>query len=319
MKIIHVNPIDFNETFENTCACIGYFDGIHLGHVRLIEKCLAVSKDKQIKSAFITFDPDPWTVFHADQNMQHITTLMDKYRIIASYGIDVFYEIHFSKEFAAFSIDEFHSLLSKMNVKSLVCGFDFRYASKNSGDIHTLKKQNQFTVDVIDSVNLEDEKISTSRIEPLIEKGDILKANELLGYLYSVNGVIEHGFRRGSELLKIPTANLKVDPEYILPRTGVYSGYVLVDDVLHKAMINVGKNPTFNNQNLTIEAHILDFNQDIYDKESRFYFYDLIREERKFDSFMDLKNQLFKDIDTTRENLNKDSKLMISTKNIWNK
>lgn len=319
MEIIHIDPFQITDAFMDSCACIGYFDGIHKGHVQLIEKCLSKAKNKQVKSAFITFDPDPWTIFHKDMTLQHLTTLQDKYQIIASYGIDIFYEIHFTKEFASFSVDQFHKFLYSIGIRSLVCGFDFRYAFKNSGDIHTLKAQSYFDVDVIDSVNLENAKISTSRIEPLIEKGEVKKANDLLGYIYSIQGVIEHGFRRGTDLLKIPTANLKVDPEYIIPRTGVYAGYVKIQNKFHKAMINVGKNPTFDNKDQTIEAHIIDFDEDIYDQKARFYFYDLIREEMKFASFEDLKNQLHQDVETTRHELEQESNLMQMTKNIWNK
>lgn len=319
VEIIKVNPFSFNKNFDQVSACIGYFDGIHLGHRELIEKCIQISKDKSIKSAFITFDPDPWTVFHNDRPLQHLTTLKDKFKIVESYGIDIFYVIEFSREFASFSVDQFHSLLKEMHIHTLVCGFDFRYAYKNTGDIQTLLSCHDFNVEVIDSVNSENTKISTTRIEPLVENGNVLKANTLLNYIYSLSGTVEHGFRRGSELLNIPTANLKVDGEYLLPKTGVYAGYVFVNDTFYKAMINVGKNPTFDNQALTIEAHILDFNEDIYDLPVRFFFYSLIREETKFASFMELKNQLHQDIETTRVELEKDDVLIENTKNIWNK
>ncbi len=319
MKIVSIDPFHLNQTFDDCCACIGYFDGIHLGHVQLIQQCIKNAKKKNIKSAFITFHPDPWTVFHKDKNLKHLTTLEDKYKIVESYGIDFFYEIHFSKEFAGFSIDAFHHFLHHIHIQSLVCGFDFRYAYKNSGDIHSLQNQSYFEVDVIDSVNSQNLKISTSRIEPLIEQGNVYEANQLLGYLYSIQGIIEHGFHRGSELLQIPTANLKVNEEYILPGIGVYSGYVCMDSVFYQAMINVGKNPTFDNCDLTIEAHILNFNKDIYGKEVRFFFDHLIREEKKFNSFQDLKLQLEKDIQTTQNELSMDSNLFISTKKIWNK
>ena len=318
VKVIYINAFEIPDSLPSSCACIGYFDGIHIGHQKLISKCLQVSKEKDTLSSFITFDPDPWTVFHQGEIYHHLTPLKDKIKIVESFGFDNFYCIHFTKEFASLSLSSFHDVLNQLHITDLVCGFDFKYAYRNSGNIETLKNQS-FNLYVIDSVNLENTKISTSRIEPNIINGHMILANQLLGYIYSVSGTIEHGFKRGSNLLCIPTANLKVDDEYILPKTGVYCGYVFVNKTYYKAMINVGNNPTFDNQKLTIEAHLLDFNEDIYDCISRFFFYTLIREEVKFEDFQHLKQQLLQDIETTRLKLEKDSQLYKNTQNIWNK
>ncbi|MBP3853670.1 MAG: riboflavin biosynthesis protein RibF, partial [Erysipelotrichaceae bacterium] len=158
---------------------------------------------------------------------------------------------------------------------------------------------------------------SSSRIEPLITQGRMVQANALLGFPYSVSGVIVHGFRRGSELLKIPTANLEVDYEYVLPEIGVYAGLVMVENNLYPAMINVGKNPTFNNQTMTVEAHILDFDRDIYDRKARFFFLEKTRGEIKFDHFNQLKDQLHQDIQATRQVLKSHGEMIDAARNIW--
>ena len=234
-------------------------------------------------------------------------------------GIEVMYVITFSKDFSALDVDAFHFLLKSMNVVHITCGFDFKYASKNSGNVKTLQSQNYFDVSVIDSVNSKNEKISSSRIEPLIQSGKIDLANELLSYMYSIEGCIEHGFKRGSTLLNFPTANLGVDPDYLVPSSGVYAGFVCVKDTLYGAMINVGNNPTFENKKVSIEAHIFDFDQDIYDEHVRFFFLKKTRNEIRFDGFEALKKQLQSDILTCKKVILQDSKYVARTASRWDK
>ncbi len=315
MNVVSIDAFHLKYPFEPSCACIGYFDGIHKGHKELLLNCIEQADKNQLKKVCITFDPDPWVIFK-NEKQKHLSTLSDKIQILSSYGFDEVYILQFSKEFASLSIESFHHLLKEMNIKILICGFDFKYGQFNSGNVDTLKKQNDFKVIVIDSVNFSNLKISTSRIEPLILKGELYQANVLLDYIYSISGYIEHGFKRGTNVLKIPTANLNVDQEYILPKTGVYAGMVLLENQFYKAMINIGTNPTFNNQHLTIEAHILDFDEDIYGQKIRFFFYDRIRDEMKFHSIDELKNQLLRDIQYV-DQLNYDECLLKNTRNIF--
>ncbi|MGN1277004.1 MAG: bifunctional riboflavin kinase/FAD synthetase, partial [Floccifex sp.] len=293
MKIRRINAFSLHEKFETSCACIGYFDGTHLGHQQLFTTCLKHAQN--LKKVCITFDPDPWVIFKKEVQ-KHLMTLEDKIRFLDSFGFDELYILEFTKEFASLSISSFHQILKQMNIQILVCGFDFKYGKQNSGDVKSLSLQNDFQVIVVDSVNYSNSKISTSRIEPLIMNGKIKEANELLGYLYSIQGKVVHGYKRGSDILQIPTANLEVEKEYILPANGVYAGLVYVNHQFHKAMINIGKNPTFENKKKSIEAHIIDFNEDIYDKTVRFFFIDYLRSEQKFSCIQELKNQLLFDI-----------------------
>ena len=183
----------------------------------------------------------------------------------------------------------------------------------------SLKKQNLFDVVVVDSINEDNKKISSSRIEPMILEGNVYDANHMTDYIYSIHGKIVHGFKRGSTLLNIPTANLLVDEEYVVPNTGVYAGCVSVDDTLYYAMINIGKNPTFENEIQTIEAHILNFDQDLYEKEVRFYFYKKIRDEKKFKNIDELKDQLVSDIKTTQNIMTSSNEVVKNTAKTWDK
>lgn len=319
MEVIRIDYSNVHKNLPKSSCCIGFFDGLHTGHQALIADCIKKAKELNIKSGLITFDPDPWKIFFPDRVCRHITTLQDRIQLASSMGIEVMYVITFSKDFSALDVDAFHLLLKSMNVVHITCGFDFKYASKNSGNVKTLQSQNYFDVSVIDSVNSKNEKISSSRIEPLIQSGKIDLANELLGYMYSIEGCIEHGFNRGSTLLNFPTANLGVDPDYLVPSSGVYAGFVCVKDTLYGAMINVGNNPTFENKKVSIEAHIFDFNQDIYDENVRFFFLKKTRNEIRFDGFEALKKQLQSDILTCKKVILQDSKYVARTTSLWDK
>ena len=172
---------------------------------------------------------------------------------------------------------------------------------------------------MIESINSFNEKISSSRIEPLIQSGKVDLANDLLGYIYSVDGKVEHGYKRGTKLLNIPTANLKVNSDYLLPSNGVYAGYVSINEYLYPAMINVGNNPTFENNHITLEANIFDFSKDIYGKQVRFYFLKKTRSEIKFADFNALKMQLNQDIITCKNVLKTDQSHLDLTLSLWHK
>lgn len=317
MEVIRIDYLNVPKDLSKSSCCIGFFDGLHTGHQALLENCIKKAKELNIQSGLITFDPDPWKIFFPERVCRHITTLQDRIHLANAMGIEVMYVITFSKDFAALDVDAFHMLLHKMNVSYIICGFDFKYASKNSGNVDTISSQNYFGVSVIESVNSKNEKISSSRIEPLIQSGKIDLANDLLGYMYSIEGVVEHGFKRGSTLLKFPTANLGANPDYLVPSSGVYAGFVYVNDTFYGAMINVGNNPTFENKKVSIEAHIFDFDQDIYDQRVRFFFLKKTRNEIRFNGFEELKKQLESDIITCKKVILKEMKYIQKTATLW--
>ena len=304
MEVIHVDFQDIPVLSASSC-CIGYFDGFHLGHQALIQKAVEVAHEKNILAGLITFDPDPWVVFKPDANLDHLTSMEDRIQLAKQMGIEVFYILHFTKEFASLEPDAFHNVLHAMHVECLVCGFDYHYGKKNAGSVSTLSRQTLFELYVIDSVNAKSLKISSTRIENLIREGKMLSANQLLDMYYSMEGIVAQGFQRGTTLLGIPTANLELSESYVIPATGVYTGYMQYNGQFYQAMINVGKNPTFGNEHMTVEGHILDFDEMIYGAKVRFFFVSKIRDEIKFPGLEALRFQLLSDIETTRIELRK--------------
>lgn len=317
MKVVRINPFSQTDLPASVCA-LGYFDGIHKGHRQLIEAAISNAKQRGVQSAVLSFDPDPWQILKPESDLHHLSDLSDKISIIDALGVDLFYIVSFSKEFAAWSNERFHQFLRDLHIVEIVCGFDYTYGKKGSGNTQTLRQASGFDVDVIDAIEEGQAKISSSRIEALIEKGDVREAGELLGFFYSIRGVIESGFQRG-RLLGYPTANLAYVKEAVLPKNGVYAGYVQLGNEFFMAMINIGKNPTFNNTETTIEAYILDFDRTIYGMEARFYFCTRLRGEIRFSSLEDLKDQLKKDTQATPPALEEVQDLLAPTIALWTK
>lgn len=299
-----------------TACCIGYFDGFHRGHRELMEKTFEIAKQKGLKTGLITFDPDPWTIFQPEANLDHITSLADREKLAQAAGFDEFYVIQFTRAFAALSPDEFHALLERMNVKALICGYDFHYAVKNSGDIATLQKQSAFPVYVVDAVEEGARKISSTRIEQLIRQGRVYEADSLLGYMYSIPGTIVKGFQRG-RLLHYPTANLQPEPGYIMPEAGVYFGYAVGDFGCWPAMINVGRNLTFAAKKVTIEAYLFGLSADLYGHEARYFFASRLRDVKKFEGLLQLKSQLDKDAERCRRMNPEFQDELAATRRVW--
>ncbi len=286
---------------EEFAACIGYFDGIHMGHMELLDQTIKYATQNNIKSALITFYPDPKEIIHKLDGIRHLTTLEDRKKIAQKRGIDEFIVLDFTMTMANASVDDFISMLNHLPLKALICGFDFKFAKKGLGSVTSFTKDtSNFEVIVVNEVLFNNEKISSSSIVKLIEEGNIIQANIMLGYPYSIKGIVVHGKKKG-RTIGFPTCNIGFTDEYIIPKKGVYVGEITVKGKKYSAMINVGMNPTFNlNHTVSIEAHILDFNEFIYLEKVSVCFYDRIREEKKFDSIDSLKSQLKSDVETTK-------------------
>lgn len=286
-------------------ACIGYFDGLHIGHQALIKKTKGLKKDGY-KTALITFYPDPYEVINEGKSQGHIQDFDSRLKIIETYDIDYCIVFKFSKELANLEHHLFlKGLINKLNLKTLVCGYDFTYGFKGVGNIHTLKEDAKglFDAEVIDEIKYEEIKVSSTRIRRAINDGNMPLATNLLGYDYFIRGKVIHGLGNGHRI-NFPTANIEFDNEIVLPRPAVYGGYIKIDDEYYEAMINYGTNPTVNkDNNMHLEVHIIDFEKDLYGHEVFVFFKSLIREEKGFKSLGELKNQLLKDKEYIRENL----------------
>ena len=297
---LHSTPVDC----EPVCACIGYFDGLHRGHKGLIDAAIAKAQEYQCESALITFDPDPWITIGRAKSVKHLTTMEQRIELAEKMGLDRVIILDFIKEMADLPPQEFTDmLLSKCNLKALVCGFDFHYGRFGAGNTETLKQEaeGRFDAVVIDSINDRGDKISSSRICNCLAEGNVTEANRLLGYPYEIMGTVIHGRQKG-RLWGIPTANIDYSDETLLPLGGVYAGVAECEGRKWMAMINIGYNPTCNLiDKLSVEAHILDFNEDIYDKKMRIRFYQRLRSEQKFDSLDKLVEQLNHDKESVRQ------------------
>ncbi len=297
MKIYRFKESSNIKVAEDIVACIGYFDGLHLGHQALIEKVKEIAIKKDTKRALITFYPDPKDIITKKRH-RHIQSFDDRLKIAQAMGIEIAIVFEFTEHLCLTSAEDFfEKILGKLPLKGLVSGFDFHFGHKGKGDVETLKKlaKDRFEVDIVPEVLYEGEKISSTRVRLAIERGDIKLARALLGYDYFDRGLVVHGKRNGHRL-GFPTANLRLDEEILIPKNGVYIGYAVYDEKSYKAMINIGNNPTIaSNNGLTYEVHILDFDKDIYDSELIIYLNERIRDDKRFSSLEDLKKQLEND------------------------
>ena len=295
MRIVNVKLGEIRKQKNPVVACIGYFDGMHKGHQALVNATLEKAKELGVESGLITFDPDPWVTLRDAKDVKHITPLQQRINIAVELGIKNIFILNFTKEMAALSPVDFIKVLDSCNIKALICGFDYHYGQFGKGDIESLKRDADFEVIVIDAVSDSEGKISSTRITNLIEEGEVHKAEELLGYAYRVEGYVVHGNAKG-RTIGYPTANVSVPSEYLEPKSGVYACFALVDGKKYKAMVNIGHNPTFNyTEAMSLEAYILDFSGDLYDKRLKISFKYYLRPEKKFKYIGNLKMQLEQD------------------------
>ena len=295
MRIVNVKLGEIRKQKNPVVACIGYFDGMHKGHQALVNATIEKAKELGVESGLITFDPDPWVTLRDAKDVKHITPLQQRINIAVELGIKNIFILNFTKEMAALSPLDFIKVLDSCNIKALICGFDYHYGQFGKGDIESLKRDADFEVVVIDAVNDNEGKISSTRITNLIEEGEVHKAEELLGYAYRVEGYVVHGNAKG-RTIGYPTANVSVPSEYLEPKGGVYACFALIDGKKYKAMVNIGHNPTFNyTETMSLEAYILDFSGDLYDKRLKISFKYYLRPEKKFKYVGNLKMQLEQD------------------------
>ena len=280
---------------DDLCACIGYFDGMHIGHQSLFHQVFQVCKQSALRSALITFDPDPWTITKKQQELKHLMTMKQRIAYGEAFGFAYWIILHFDEAMASLSVSAFHALLKSLRVKVLVSGFDFHYAHFGAGNCDTLQEQRDFDVIICKEVKLLDEKISSTRIEQALDHGDVELAAALLGRPFCVEGVVVHGRGLG-RTIGFPTANLRCEKEQYLPASGVYAGYAEVGGERYCAILNIGHNPTFNlTEQLSLEVHLLGFSGDLYDRHLTVSFYDYLRDEKKFASQDALIEQLKQD------------------------
>lgn len=294
MKVFH--SISQFASNNKTVVTLGTFDGVHLGHQKIIQRLLNAG----LESVVLTFSQHPRSVLHKDSNVKLLNTKEEKIALLEKYGIDNLIIQNFDTKFSELSGEAFvkNILVEQLNIQKIIIGYDHRFGNNRSSDIHDLiyfGKKYHFDVEQISAKEIDDISVSSTKIRNAIEEGDIKLANEYLGYPYTFSGLVIKGKQLG-RVIGFPTANLELnDSRKILPKNGVYIVNGYWDNNCHQGMMNIGVKPTVDGQNLTIEVHFLDLNQDLYDKEIEIQVLDFLREERKFDSLDALKQQLSED------------------------
>ena len=291
MKTILLDYKRPTQRFDALSLCLGYFDGVHLGHQSLIKYARKYAKHTL---GLLTFSKPISTLVDNGKNTSVLTSLDDRFKIISKLGVDYYFVVQIDKAFTELSDMDFIAMLKKMNVKEIFVGKDFRYGAKAKGTISTLK--DYFDVYDIEIKEVDGKKISTQEIENLIVEGKIEEANDLLGHNYCVSGSLVSGKHIGTTI-GYPTLNLKLSDNYVLPKYGVYKTVCYVDNVPHIAITNVGVKPTIgDNFKPGIEVHLKDFKGKVKGDVISVEFLKFIRPEKKFSCKEELKAQIDKDI-----------------------
>ena len=287
---------------KSKVVLIGNFDGIHLGHQKLISKAKKIAEQKKQKLVLITFNPHPREIIN-NIEMDLILPYKEKKLLLKNYGIDKIDEIKFTNKLSKLSAEEFAKeyIYKAHNPSDIVIGKNFKFGHKARGDAKLLKDSLSKKVKVhsIDIKRLDSLVISSSEIKKLISKGSIEKVNKLLGRNYHISGKVIHGEKRG-RLIGFPTTNLSTEWNF-LPKNGVYVSKVVISDKSYQSITNIGVRPTFNANSLQIESHIFDFNKNVYGKKIKIYFLARIRNEKKFETVEKLIENITKDVNFGRK------------------
>ncbi|MGB2929373.1 MAG: bifunctional riboflavin kinase/FAD synthetase [Desulfobacterales bacterium] len=302
----HIDKIE--KPYKNAVITIGNFDGVHIGHQALFHEVIEKADAIDGTSIVMTFEPHPVRVLKQNGHPPLITLYEQKVELIESSGIDILICIPFTLEFAAISAKEFVEdiLLTRIGMKAIVVGEDYTFGKNRKGDIKLLQtyaKNHGFEVIVADwilTLNKSPDKISSTRTRELVIAGRVAEAQKLLGRYYQIRGVVTTGRNRGGRLLGFPTANIILHDE-LCPKTGVYAVTVEFGSKTHKGVANIGYSPTFGDHIFSVEVHILDFNENIYDRKIRVNFIQRIRDEKKFSNISELSDQIKKDIVKARK------------------
>jgi len=287
----------FNIAFETSVA-LGDFDGVHIAHRKVIVNCVKAAREKDLKSGVLLFK-------NSIKNTTFISSLDERIKEFEKLGADFVYLCDFDDDFRKKTPEEFIEFLKeKLCAKAVSAGFDYRFGYMAKGDINMLSKlckMENIEVLVCDEQKIGEVSVSSSEIRSLIENNRLKEAKSFLGRPYSISGTVKKGFRNGHKL-GFPTANLEAEEKRVLPPDGVYRGAVIFEGKKYRAVINIGKNPTFEAEKKTVESHLIDFEADLYDKEITVEFHEFLRSEIKFENIDMLKNQIKKDKERAIEN-----------------
>jgi riboflavin kinase/FMN adenylyltransferase len=279
----------------------GTFDGVHLGHQKVLKHVVALAKSKNAKSLLITYHPHPRLVIDPNnQDLRMLSSIEEKAKAVYNLGVDFVLVLPFTTEFSQMSPRDFVAkiLVEQLHVNTIVIGYDHRFGRNREGDFNSLvalSKEFHFDVEEIPASEIDAIAISSTRIRKALSNKLLQEANQLLGKPYILSGIVVQGKQLG-RTIGFPTANVKInDPYKLIPPRGVYAGYCIVENQTHKMVCNIGVRPTVDGEQLTIEAHIFGFEKNIYDQDISLFLVQYLRNEQKFDSLDALKSQILID------------------------
>lgn len=289
---------------EPTVVTIGTFDGVHVGHKKIIKRLVNAGINSHLKSVVLTFFPHPRMVLQKDTGIKLINTIDERSEILNSLGLDFLLIKEFTQEFSRLSAEDFVKdiLVNKLNAKKVIIGYDHRFGRNRNADFEDLKRFGEtygFEVEEISAKDIDDVSVSSTKIRTALGEGDIIKANTFLGYNFMLTGTVAKGKGLGKQL-GFPTANIKIEEDYkLIPRYGSYIVNSLIDGQLIYGMMNIGMNPTVHGDTESIEVHFFNFDTTIYNKKIQINLLNRLRDEQKFESIDALKNQLIIDKQTS--------------------
>lgn len=296
--MVRIKIISEYEELNNCAVALGNFDGIHIAHSEIISKCKAYADEHNILSVVLLFENHTQTVLE-NKSFNLLTPMSEKIKIIEELGVDFVFVKSFDEDTMKMSTEEFFNfLIRKMKAVALFAGYDYTFGYKASGNSQRLLELGEkagIHIEIIDEIDVSNKPISSTDIRELVRQGKIRDIKKYLGRNYGVFGVVERGKQNGTKM-GIPTANLRYENDKLLPPDGVYSGAIILNKKRHRALINIGKNPTFKAKKRTLEVHIPNFCEDIYKAEAQVLFDRKIREEIKFNSPEELTAQIKKDL-----------------------
>lgn len=300
---------DYN-ILSDSIVTIGTFDGVHHGHQKIINRLTKIAKKDGLKAVVLTFFPHPRMVLQKDAGIKLINTIDEKANLLNDFGVDHLVIKEFTQEFSRLSALEYvrDVLVKKLHVKHIIIGYDHHFGRNRTANIDDLKEFGEiydFQVTEITAQEVNEVAVSSTKIRKALIAGDIKTANQFLGYNYMLNGNVVKGKGLGKQI-SFPTANLNIEEDYkLIPKDGVYVVKANLENTEVFGMMNIGVNPTVDSSNTqSIEIHFFDFNKNIYDQNIKVEILERLRDEQKFDSIKELKDQLQKDKQLAIEYIN---------------
>lgn len=312
MEIYHLDdPRQLSEVdTAPSVMALGFFDGIHSGHQKVIRTAKQIADDKGIESSVMTFYPHPAVVLGKVENPEYLTPIEHKQRLIESLGIDRLYIVEFNKNFSSLSPQQFvDQYMAGLSVRHAVTGFDFTYGHKGKGTTETLADHanGRFGVTIVGKVEEDGEKVSSTKIRELLRAGKVDEVPRYLGHHYEVYGTVVNGEKRG-RTIGFPTANIDPAGPYLIPKPGVYAVKMLLEGTWKDGVASIGYKPTFHENyegQPAVEVYVFDFTGDIYGKSVAVKWFEKIRDEEKFSSVETLVERMKQDVEEAKEYLHR--------------